>query len=473
MADALAIRLMPNSQELLELYQAGHSEAATVLFDRYVQRLIALAGSRIGGQLKHRLDPEDVVQSAYCSFFAHAQSGEYEVAKAGDLWRLLSAITLNKLHGQIERQTAAKRDVRRDVPGDDVLGNAATTEPTAAEVVALIEQLHLIMRGLSADERRVLTSSLQGQNIDEIAVAIGKSPRTIRRLLASARSEMENRLLAADAEKDPSATARNLFIEAHAPLRFSDYVLEQLLGTGGMGKVYRARKKVSGKKVALKALHKSRQSDERSVRQFVHEADVLAKLRHPNIVGVRGLGRFPAGGFFIVMDFIDGTDLQARLSREPLPPTDVLRIVKQVGSAVRYAHEHGIVHCDLKPGNILMDGSGKVLVTDFGFAYMLTRGSVASHSAIGGTDGYIAPEVLKGQAPTPAADIYGLGALTWALCAGRPPEIGVPLKNQTVLLAVQAICARSLASEPEKRFHSVAEFIHELDNIATDLSADD
>ena len=108
----------PKSNELLNKYQAGQSEAAAAIFDRYVDRLIALARARIGPKLKRRVDPEDVVQSAYRSFFVHAKNQEYRLARSGDLWRLLASTTLNKLYGQIERQTAEKRSIDREVTGE-------------------------------------------------------------------------------------------------------------------------------------------------------------------------------------------------------------------------------------------------------------------------------------------------------------------------------------------------------------------
>ena len=104
----------PKSHELLKLYQDGQSEAATAIFDRYVARLIALARARIAPKLKKRVDPEDVVQSAYRSFFVHAKNQEYQLIRSGDLWRLLASTTLNKLYGQIEKHTAAKRNIDRE-----------------------------------------------------------------------------------------------------------------------------------------------------------------------------------------------------------------------------------------------------------------------------------------------------------------------------------------------------------------------
>src|SRR5262249_52345354 len=130
-----------NSQELLQLYQDGQSEAATAIFDRYVARLIALARNRIGPKLKRRVDAEDIVQSAFRSFFVHAKGDDYQLVQSGDLWRLLASITLNKLHHRIEKQTAAKRSIHREAPTNIPIVNAKTPEPSAAEVIALYEEL--------------------------------------------------------------------------------------------------------------------------------------------------------------------------------------------------------------------------------------------------------------------------------------------------------------------------------------------
>ena len=108
----------PKSHELLDQFLAGNSEAAAAIFDRYVERLLALARTRIGVKLRRRVDPEDVVQSAYRSFFVHAQNSEYQLDRSGDLWRLLARTTMNKLYGQIEKQTAAKRSIDREVAED-------------------------------------------------------------------------------------------------------------------------------------------------------------------------------------------------------------------------------------------------------------------------------------------------------------------------------------------------------------------
>lgn len=451
-----------NSQELLQQYQDGHSDAATALFDRYVERLIALARRRIGPKLRRRIDAEDVIQSAYRSFFVHAKDGRYQLAKAGDLWRLLAAITLNKLRGQIEKQSAAKRSIDCEVPTDSALIAAKAPEPSADEVVAIVEELHLVVDRLRPGERTVLTARLQGQSIPEISEETGRSERTIRRLLTKVRQRIEERLYQRDtvAVGLPRAVAKT-----EAPLLYTNYVLEQLTGSGGMGKVFRAREKSTGKKVAIKALHKARQSDLGAVSQFVQEAQILSNLSHPNIVGVQGLGRFPGGGYFLVMDFVDGIDLQSRLTKGPLPIEEALPIVRKIAEAVGYAHAHGIVHCDLKPANVLLDKQGRVFVTDFGFAFLAT--SEGSDTRIGGTVGFIPPEILCFQnQPTPTADIFSLGALLWTLTTGEIPSDNSDLNSEPrPPFAILPFCLKCLSGNPEDRYRSMDQVLNALTQV--------
>jgi eukaryotic-like serine/threonine-protein kinase len=446
----------PKSHELVDQFAAGQAEAARVIFDRYVARVLALARSRIGSKLQRRIDPEDVAHSAFRSFFVHAKDHEYQLAQSGDLWRLLAGITLNKLYGQIEKHTAAKRHIGLEDANEVALSSLAAREPSGVEVVAMAEQLGLIMASLSADERQVLELSLRGQSVEAIASGIGKSERTVRRLYDRAKKVFEDRLLG---KSERTNFVESLREEPLAPLRFADLVLEQLIGEGSMGKVYRATDKRTGKKVAVKTLRKARQSDGRAVAQFVQESQVLAGWRHPHIVGIAGLGRFPGGGYFIVMDFVAGMNLQSRLALGPVGAPEAVRIVKDVARAIQYAHEQGVVHCDLKPGNVLLDGDGHVFVTDFGFAYILKEAPERRAGAIGGTLGFVAPEVLVGGSrPTPAADVYAIGALLWVLLTGRVPGAGEALSDDGVVgEAISAICRRCLAVEPDERFASAGE----------------
>jgi len=450
-----------NSQELLEMYQDGQSEAATAIFDRYVARLIALARSRIGSKLRRRVDAEDIVQSAYRSFFMHAKDDEYQLNKAGDLWRLLASITLHKLYGQIEKHTTAKRSIDHEEPTDMATATATAPEPSADEVVAIVEELHLVIQDLPLEEQLVLTARLQGQGNAEISRAIEKSERTVRRLLARAKQKIEQRLLHSDTT---DVVSRTSVVEHDAPLLYSDYVLEQLLGSGGMGKVFRARVKGTQKKVAIKALHKVRQSDERAVSQFIQEAKVLTKLRHANIVRVEGLGRFPGGGYFMVMDYVDGVDLQSRLKTQQFLIRDALGVIKDVAGAIGHAHNNGIIHCDLKPGNVLQNKCGDVLVTDFGFSFLIAGSAATMGNSIGGTAGFIAPEIISCRSqPTPATDIYSLGVFLWALVTGTLPKKPFTLCSaEDELAPIASIVRRCLSDDPKKRYQTTTELQKEI-----------
>jgi RNA polymerase sigma factor (sigma-70 family) len=449
------------SRELLLDYQAGASEAADEIFHRYVERMLALARSRMSSKLRRRVDPDDVVQSAYRSFFLHARNEEYVLKRAGDLWRLLASITLHKLYKQAERHTAARRSVAREIAEDERLALLASLEPTPAQAVALAEQLHLATASLTDAERGVIIAHLQGDTAETIATRLGKSPRTVRRLLSQARAKLEGQILGGEPQKKSVPVA-----SAEAPLRYEDYVLEQLLGSGGMGKVYRARHRHTGEAVALKALHKTWQHEKRAVERLVQESQILADLRHPHIVGVRGLGRFPGGGYFLVMDLVTGGDLATRLKQGPLPVTEAIRIVSEVASAIGFAHRAGVIHCDLKPANVVLDESGHSLVTDFGFAYAITPRSHMAPSSIGGSVGYMAPEIARGiTGPTPAADIYGLGALLWTLVTGVTPRqpFDVTAASNSPELALLAPLVRDCTDpDPSSRFATTEALITAL-----------
>lgn len=194
------------SQILLRRWQAGDERAAAEIFDRYVQRLVALAQRRISPKLQRRVDPEDVVQSAYRSFFRQARDGRFAWGRSGDLWRLLAAITVHKTLGQVEFHRAAKRSV--DVEGGlvdathGVAPQAVCREPTPVEVAGVVDELECFMRPLDAMERQVLTMRLQDCSVDEIADAIGRSSRTVRRLLERLLAGLRERLEAPGAH-DP------------------------------------------------------------------------------------------------------------------------------------------------------------------------------------------------------------------------------------------------------------------------------
>lgn len=190
----------PDSHDLLHRFREGDREAARELFDRYVCRLIALARSRISPKLARRIDPEDVVQSAYRSFFLRAASDEITLRRAGDLWRLLAAYTVNKLRGHVEHHSAQRRALDREYSTQTLLDQAsriapASSEPDPEHATMIADELHNIMATAPVLERRVLEARLQGATIGEISADIGRSERTVRRLLKRMRGVLEARLL--------------------------------------------------------------------------------------------------------------------------------------------------------------------------------------------------------------------------------------------------------------------------------------
>src|SRR5262249_43520601 len=154
--------------------------------------------------------------------------------------------------------------------------------------------------------------------------------------------------------------------------------------------------------------------------RFLEEAAILGRLRHPGIVAVRGLGRLPDGGHFLVMGLVEGGDLARRLAAGPIDVADAIRWTAEAADAIEHAHQQGVIHCDLKPSNLLLGNDGRVRVTDFGLARTLT----ASRHA-GGTPGFMAPEQRDaGGEVSVRADVYGLGAVLFALLTGRAPDTG-------------------------------------------------
>jgi RNA polymerase sigma factor (sigma-70 family) len=200
MPDAEASAGGGDSAVLLARLAAGDDTAADPIVQRYFARLARLAQTRLCAKLAGRVDPEDIVQSAYRSFFVHAREGQFAVSRGGDLWRLLASITLHKVYRQHARHTAARRDVYRELPGP--IGQdprpesnlACDRQPSPAAASALADELERCLADLTPLERRVLELRLQGQALDEIASAIGRTERTVRRALQSVRERLEHRL---------------------------------------------------------------------------------------------------------------------------------------------------------------------------------------------------------------------------------------------------------------------------------------
>lgn len=187
----------PSSADLLDRYRAGDEGAATEIFRRYLDRLTLLVRSRLSSRLAARTDPEDIVQSAYRSFFLGAERGRFSLKRSGDLWRVLVSITLHKLYRGVKRHTAQARsvDVERDTAATlDLNQIAASSQPTPDQAVALADLVETVMSRLDDFGRRVLEMRLQGEQITEIAADTGRSERSVRRSLSRIRAELARRL---------------------------------------------------------------------------------------------------------------------------------------------------------------------------------------------------------------------------------------------------------------------------------------
>src|SRR5271166_202804 len=210
------------------------------------------------------------------------------------------------------------------------------------------------------------------------------------------------------------------------PRVFSErYELNHLIARGGMAEVYRARDRLLDRSVSLKVLFPELTVDRSFVERFKREARAAANLSHPNIVPVFDWGE-DSGTYFIVMEFIDGRPLSSILkSAGPLSAERTADIASHVAAALGYAHKHGVVHRDVKPGNVLITDDGQVKVTDFGIARAVnTEESLTQTGAVMGTATYFSPEQAEGLGVDSRSDIYSLGVVLFEMAVGRPPFTG-------------------------------------------------
>jgi tetratricopeptide (TPR) repeat protein len=264
----------------------------------------------------------------------------------------------------------------------------------------------------------------------------------------------------------------------------ADHEILAEIARGGMGVVYQAKEPHSGRIVALKCVLAYQGDTDHVLARFRREAETAARLDHPNIVPIYQVGETADGFPYYTMKYAPaGSLVQARGPLRQHPRQSVQLLVK-VARAVHFAHEKGVLHRDLKPGNILLDDHGEPLVSDFGLARCEAASSYLTRSlASFGTPGYIAPEQADGPAArlTPAADVYSLGAILFELLTGRPPFVGdnafVVMKQSSAQPApkvrtlarnvdrdLETICARCLEREPADRYQSAASLADDLQN---------
>ncbi len=267
---------------------------------------------------------------------------------------------------------------------------------------------------------------------------------------------------------------------------FRQLEVEELVGQGGMGAVFRARQPALERRVALKILAPELTGDPRFAERFRREAQALARLNHPHIVTVHDFGQ--AGGFYyLLMEFVDGVNLRQALHAGRFTPEQALAVVPPVCEALQYAHEHGVVHRDIKPENLLIDREGRVKIADFGIARLLraaagdtpivrarAKEETAEGTRLAGTPPYMAPEQETAPgAVDHRADIYALGVVLYDLLTGEPPgaRLEPPSRKVQIDVRLDGIVLRALEKDPELRFANATEFKTQVEAVVRSPAA--
>jgi serine/threonine protein kinase/tetratricopeptide (TPR) repeat protein len=269
---------------------------------------------------------------------------------------------------------------------------------------------------------------------------------------------------------------------ARIAIEFDDYELLQEIGRGGQGVVYRARQKSLNRTVALKVIGVGRWATETHLRRFRLEAEAAARLNHPSIVPIHEIGERD-GYCYFSMNLIEGGQLDEVVRRGAIPIRRAVELIAKLARTVHYAHDHGILHRDIKPGNVLLDGEGEPHLTDFGLARLVETGSTVTRTTeMLGTPSYMAPEQAGGNTAmlTGAIDVYGLGAVLYHLLTGRPPFVGVTT-YETIRLVLETepqppqvinpkvdrdlstICLKCLEKDPPRRYASALTLAEDLE----------
>lgn len=266
---------------------------------------------------------------------------------------------------------------------------------------------------------------------------------------------------------------------------FNDrYKIVEKIGSGGMADVYKAEDQVLQRTVALKILHVQFAEDQSFLERFRREGRAAAKLTHPNIVSIYDVGE-ENGTHYIVMEYAAGKNLKEIIERDaPLPPEKAIYIASQICSAVEFAHQHEIIHRDIKPHNVIISEAGEtsepeIKVTDFGIARLGATSTMTRTGSIMGTAHYISPEQAQGGVVGPGSDIYSLGVVLYEMLTGELPFRGenavavalkhiheTPMPPRTVYSAIpeslEAVVLKAMAKDPADRYHSASKMQADL-----------
>src|SRR5262245_48440325 len=272
---------------------------------------------------------------------------------------------------------------------------------------------------------------------------------------------------------DAAPSARSNMPAVQMPGELGDYELLEEIGRGGQGVVFRARQKSLNRIVALKVIGLGQWATQAHLKRFRLEAEAAASLDHPCIVPIYEIGERD-GRCYFSMKFVEGGQLDELVKHEPVSISQAAELIAKVARTVHYAHEHGILHRDIKPGNILVDKNGEPHLTDFGLARLAESQSTITRTLdVMGTPSYMAPEQgAVGNAPvSKATDVYGVGAVFYHLLTSHPPFVGGTTYETIKLLLeteppsprlwnakidqdLSTICMKCLEKDPRRRYSS-------------------
>jgi tRNA A-37 threonylcarbamoyl transferase component Bud32 len=257
--------------------------------------------------------------------------------------------------------------------------------------------------------------------------------------------------------------------------RFPQLEILELIGHGGMGAVYKARQTRLDRLVALKILDPDRVRDPAFAERFTREARALARLSHQHIVTIHDFGEVE-GLYYFVMEYVEGANLREVMQAGRLSPPEALALVPQICEALQFAHDGGVVHRDIKPGNILLDRVGRVKIADFGLAKLLEPGqadgvSLTVSGEVMGTPAYMAPEQIEHPLDVDhRADIYAVGVVLYEMLTGELPlgRFDPPSRKVRMDVRLDEVVLRALAKEPNRRYQLASDVVADLEGLGED-----
>src|SRR5205814_1495838 len=295
------------------------------------------------------------------------------------------------------------------------------------------------------------------------------------------------RLLASEDEDVPTVAPKQQRTTSQRLMEIlgelGDYELVEEVGRGGQGVVFRARQKSLNRTVALKVISLGQWASTAHLKRFRREAEAAASLDHPSIVPIYEVGE-REGACYFSMKFVEGGQIDKVVKHKPMTIRQAAELIAKVARTVHYAHEHGILHRDIKPGNILLDTKGEPQLTDFGLARLVEAESTVTRTMeVMGTPSYMAPEQAAGEYTklSNATDVYGLGAVLYQLLTGHPPFAGSTtyeiikllldseprpprLLNPKIDRELSTICLKCLEKDPRRRYSSALALAEDLEH---------